>query len=99
MNSSELECYLQQEASRGLCSAVYVLESRKTAAAGNRLLWIMLPSRSPCNFPRRSLKGRQHVAHSGALTENVIKVVFDVILDGCYITLLHFNWHEGNIGI
>ncbi len=93
MNSSEPECCLQQVASRGLCSAVYVLQSRQATAAGNRLLWIMLPSRSPCNFSSESLKGLQYVAHLGALNENVIKVVFDAMSSEMAVVgfFLHFN--------
>lgn len=51
MNLSEQESCLQQVASRGLCSAAYVTQNREACAAGNRLVWTMLPLKSPCNFP------------------------------------------------
>lgn len=76
MNSCELESCLQQVASRGRCSAVYVLESREDTAAGKRPLWIVLPSKSPCTFLFPSLKYVQHV---DALNEKVIKF-FNAVL-------------------
>lgn len=59
MNPRDPECCLQQGASRGQCSAVYVPDSRRATAAGNRLLWVMVPSWSACNFLFPSVSGNR----------------------------------------
>lgn len=88
----ELEGCLQQVASRGPCSAVYVLESRKATVAGNRL-WIKLPSRSPCVV--FSFKGTMISCMFRCFTGKCHKCCF--LLFKWLLFYLYFNLHKGNI--